>query len=97
MAIPTSFDFDSAALRPDYVVKCSYGNDSIALIQFLHEYNLKHRLGKVVVLFNETGWASKKWPIRVLAGEQLVRSYGFIPCRTQSKGMERLVFEHSCW
>lgn len=69
-AVPMSFDFDSA-IRPDYVVKCSYGNDSIALLQFLHEYNLKHPLGKVVVLYNDTGWATAWWPARVEKGESL--------------------------
>jgi hypothetical protein len=39
-AVPQSFsDFGEESLRPDYVVKSSYGNDSIALIQFMHEYH----------------------------------------------------------
>jgi hypothetical protein len=57
--VPTSFDFGDA-LRPDYVLKCSYGNDSIALIQFCFEYWQKHPLDagvKVVCLYNDTGWA----------------------------------------
>lgn len=96
-SVPTSFDFDNRALRPDYVVKCSYGNDSIALLQFLHEFNQKAPLGKVVVLYNNTGWAAKWWAARVENGEKMVRKMGFIPARTASIGMERLVMNHGGW
>jgi 3'-phosphoadenosine 5'-phosphosulfate sulfotransferase (PAPS reductase)/FAD synthetase len=99
-SIPTSFDFDGQALRPDHVVKCSYGNDSIALIQFLHEYNLcnpKNTLGKIVVLYNDTGWSTAWWPGRVTRGEAWVRSLGFIPARTDCKGMEEIVMSHGGW
>ena len=95
--IPLSLGLDGQALRPDYVLKCSYGNDSIALIQWIHEYDLKHQLGKVVVLYNDTGWSSAEWPARVLRGESLARSYGFIPERTKSIGMERLIMDHQTW
>ncbi len=97
VAIPTSFDFGGVALRPDYVVKCSYGNDSIACLQFLHEHNQKHPLGKVVVLYNDTGWATKWWPDRVANGEKLVKSMGFIPANTYCLGMEELVWQHGGW
>lgn len=95
--VPMSFDFDGQSLRPDYVIKCSYGNDSIALIQWLHEYDQTFPLGKVVTLYNDTGWATSWWPNRVEKGERLAESYGFIPARTQSKGMRKLVDEHNCW
>lgn len=95
--VPMSFDFGDA-LNPDYVVKCSYGNDSIALIQFLYEYNKKNPLGKVVVLYNDTGWAAKWWPARVEKAEKmLVAKYGFIPARTKSIGMEELVMSKHRW
>lgn len=95
---PMSFDLDGSALRPDYVAKVSYGNDSIALIQWLHEYDLKHPLGKVVCLYNDTGWATSWWPARVENAEaNLVRKYGFIPARTQSIGMRELLRRHNCW
>jgi len=96
-ATPTSFDFDGQALRPDYVVKCSYGNDSIALLQWLHEYDQKHPLGKVVVLYNDTGWATNWWPGRVANGEKMARQYGFLTAQTMSKGMRKLVENHSMW
>ncbi len=94
-----SFDFDGAALRPDYILKCSYGNDSIALLQFVHEYDFKHWHGgkKVVVLYNDTGWAAKWWEGRVAKGEALSKRYGFIPARTESVGMEELIIHHNAW
>lgn len=92
-SVPTGFDF-GGALRPDYVLKCSYGNDSIALIQFMHERRLQ---GRIVVLYNDTSWATSWWPARVAKGESLAKSYGFVPCQTVSKGMERLVLERKCW
>lgn len=96
-AIPTSFDFDGQALRPDYVVKCSYGNDSIALLQFLFEFAPLKQLGKVVVLYNNTGWATQWWPARVENGEKLALKMGFLPARTNCAGMESIVMEHGAW
>lgn len=96
--IPLSFDLDGHALRPDYVVKCSYGNDSIALIQWLHEYNERFPLGKVVVLYNDTRWAANWWAGRVENAEKnLVTKYGFISARTKAKEWRRLLFEHNAW
>lgn len=71
-----------------YVLKASYGNDSIALIRWAHE----EHLDGVVCLFNETGWAAKGWiENRVIPGEALAHSYGFATDRTESMGMEALV------
>lgn len=85
-------------MRPDYILKCSYGNDSIALIQWIHEYQLKFRsLGRIAVLYNETGWGASWWPARVENGENLVRCYGMIPVRTDSKGMRNLILAHNTW
>lgn len=96
-AIPLSFDFDGEAMRPDCIVKCSYGNDSIALLQCLHEYNQKHSLGKVVVLYNDTGWATKWWPARVKNGGLLASKMGFLTAETKSIGMEELIHRHNAW
>lgn len=95
--VPTSFDFDGQAMRPDYVVKCSYGNDSIALLQFLHEYDLKHPLGKVCVLYNDTGWAAQWWEGRVANGEKLAASYGFLTARTNRFDWQKMLFKHNAW
>jgi hypothetical protein len=96
-ARPQSFDF-GYALRPDYVVKCSYGNDSIALLQWLHEYDQKNSLGKVVVLYNNTGWAANWWDARVQNAEHnLLPRFGFTPARTESIGMRELVMKKNLW
>jgi len=55
------------------VISSSYGNDSIALIQWAYEKGLKD----VVVVYVDTGWATKKWEERILAGEALAGGYGF--------------------
>lgn len=97
-AVPLSFDFNGEALRPDYVLKCSYGNDSIALIQFFHEQQERFgKMGKIVVLYNDTGFAAEWWNDRVLNGEKLVMKYGFIPCRTESIGMLELIKRRNTW
>jgi hypothetical protein len=96
--VPLSFDFGGRALRPEYIIKCSYGNDSIALIQWLYEYDQKHPLGKVVVLYNDTDWAADWWSARVENAEKnLVVKYGFIPARTVGKNWDRMLREHNAW
>jgi hypothetical protein len=96
-SVQTNFVLEQQPIYPDYVVKSSYGNDSIALIQHLREYNEKHPLGKVVVLYNDTGWASSWWPLRVEKGESFARQCGFIPIRTSSIGMRELLHRHHGW
>lgn len=78
----------------DYVVFASYGNDSVALIQYLST-TLKGK--KVAVLFSDTGWAAAKWAERVEKGEAFARSVGFMPFRTESEGMEALVKRKKGW
>lgn len=55
------------------VISSSYGNDSIALIQWAYENNLFD----VIVVFIDTGWANKNWHKRVKRGELFARSCGF--------------------
>ena len=45
----------------DYVIFASYGNDSIALIQWAHERGLQG----VHVAYSDTGWAAPWWAARV--------------------------------
>jgi 3'-phosphoadenosine 5'-phosphosulfate sulfotransferase (PAPS reductase)/FAD synthetase len=80
-------------LRPAYVIFCSYGNDSIALIRWAYENKLKN----VVCLYSDTGWAADWWHERVEQGEALARSYGFTPVRTVSEGMVSLVKRKKGW
>jgi len=56
-----------------YFLSSSYGNDSIALIQWAYE----NGLGDVYVLYVDTGWSHPDWPERVKGGMALAESYGF--------------------
>jgi 3'-phosphoadenosine 5'-phosphosulfate sulfotransferase (PAPS reductase)/FAD synthetase len=56
-----------------YCISASYGNDSIALIQWAYEQKLQD----VTVTYSETGWGSEEWPARVSKGEQWAHSLGF--------------------
>ncbi len=76
-----------------YIIKASYGNDSIALIQWAFEQKLKN----VAVLYNDTGWASREWGARVSEMETWVQSLGFTTHRTASIGMEALVRHKKSW
>ena len=61
-------------MTSDFVLFCSYGNDSIALIQWMAEKGYRDRCA---VAYSETGWASDEWGERVVKGECLARGYGF--------------------
>ena len=75
------------------IIFASYGNDSIALIQFAKNKGLK----EVVVIYSNTGWAADWWADRVIKGERLAESYGFKTGRTSSEGMEALVRRKKGW
>lgn len=72
--------------RPRFVIFSSYGNDSVALIQWAHE----QRLRDVAVVFSDTGWAAKWWMPRVEKLESWVRSLGYRTYRTKSIGFRAL-------
>ncbi|WP_223477700.1 phosphoadenosine phosphosulfate reductase family protein [Oricola indica] len=69
-----------------FVIFSSYGNDSVALIQWAHE----NALTGVAVVFTDTGWAADGWMERVERCECWVRSLGFSPYRTASVGFRQL-------
>jgi 3'-phosphoadenosine 5'-phosphosulfate sulfotransferase (PAPS reductase)/FAD synthetase len=77
----------------DYVIFASYGNDSIALIQWAHERGLKN----VTVAYSDTGWAADWWPARVEKAEAWVRTLGFDPVRIESEGMVALTMRKKAW
>lgn len=80
--------------RIDYIIMASYGNDSIALIQWAKERGLQN----VVCLFNNTGWGSNKWMNdRLPRGEAFAESCGFETARTTSEGMISLVKRKKGW
>jgi 3'-phosphoadenosine 5'-phosphosulfate sulfotransferase (PAPS reductase)/FAD synthetase len=69
------------------IVFASYGNDSIALIQWAKEQGLED----VTVAYSDTGWAAEWWSDRVAAGEKWVKSLGYTPVTLRSEGMAGLV------
>ena len=75
------------------VISSSYGNDSVALIQWAHE----QALPDVTVAYCDTGWAAPHWPQRVQRGEVLAKSYGFATVRCESIGMADLVRVKKGW
>lgn len=76
-----------------HVIFASYGNDSVALIQWAKDQELE----EVVVLYNQTGWASEDWETRATDCERWVESLGFENSRTKSIGMEALVKKKKGW
>jgi len=86
---------------PALIVSVSYGNDSIALIQWLHERDALHSAraaGRVLCVYAATGWASKGWPARVEQGEALARRYGFTPHRIEAGGgLVQLARSRKAW
>lgn len=74
---------------PRFVIFSSYGNDSVALIQWAANQGLKD----VVVVFSDTGWAARLWEHRVDRLEWWVHSLGFWTDRTTSIGFRGLAFE----
>ena len=75
------------------IIFASYGNDSIALIQWAYDNGLKD----VFVAHSDTGWAAEGWPERVNQAEAWVQSLGFTPVRIPSEGMHDLVRRKKAW
>ena len=75
------------------VLFASYGNDSIALIQFAAEQGWPD----VTVLHTDTGWAAPGWKPRVEIAEEWVLSLGFKAARTTGETMEQLVERKKAW
>jgi 3'-phosphoadenosine 5'-phosphosulfate sulfotransferase (PAPS reductase)/FAD synthetase len=70
------------------VISSSYGNDSVALIQWARETALKD----VTVTYCNTGWAAPWWHTnRVQKGEEMAELYSFKTHRCESIGMTALV------
>ena len=79
------------------IISSSYGNDSIALIQWIHEMSVYLCLQDVTVAYCDTGWAAPNWPQRVELGEALAQQYGFKTVRCKSIGMAELVRMKKGW
>jgi 3'-phosphoadenosine 5'-phosphosulfate sulfotransferase (PAPS reductase)/FAD synthetase len=62
------------------VISSSYGNDSVAMIQWAHEQGLQN----VSVVFVDTGWAAPGWLDRVARMEKWVETLGFTSIHIKS-------------
>lgn len=71
---------------PRFVIFASYGNDSVALIQWAFEAELRD----VVVVYSDTQWSSRDWDRRVSRLERWVHRLGYSASRTQSIGFAEL-------
>jgi len=75
------------------VVRSNYGDESIALIQYLCSQE-KHNFDQVYVVYIDTGWSAQGWQERVELGEQYVQSIGFEVVRLKAEaGFEDLVLD----
>lgn len=76
------------------VIMASFGNDSLALIQWVREQRdeSKHDwFQDVTVLYNNTGWAAPWWKERVEECSNWVQQLGFKFAETESEGFMNLV------
>jgi 3'-phosphoadenosine 5'-phosphosulfate sulfotransferase (PAPS reductase)/FAD synthetase len=76
-----------------YIVTTSFGNDSVALLQYMQE---KHK-GQFCALYNDTGWASDDWPARVAKLSNMCFEMGIQVFITKSIGMAELVRKKKGW
>ena len=80
-------------MKLDHIIFSSYGNDSVALIQWA----IENKITNISVIYNDTGWAEDSWYKRVEAGEAYCQSHGVKTYRTSSEGMEALVRRKKGW
>lgn len=71
---------------------CSWGNDSIALLQLLHEHGMAEQ---TYVVYTNTGWAAPYWPERVERGTAWAEGLGFTCIELTTKGFEDLCMGES--
>lgn len=81
---------------PIYALSVSWGNDSLAMLQWAHDIGLG-LWGKVYAVYCDTGWAKPGWEQRVEQGEAFARQCGFEPVHLKSIGMEELVRTKKGW
>jgi len=67
------------------VIRCNYGDESIALLQWLHKHKtIQDQFNKIYVCYIDTGWSAQSWPERVRQGEKFCQSIGFVPIYLKS-------------
>lgn len=75
------------------ILFASYGNDSIALIQWAHEQQIKD----LTIAYSNTGWAAEYWAARVASAEAWAQSLGFSTVQIPGMTMEELVEWKKAW
>lgn len=70
-----------------FIISSSYGNDSIAMMQFAHRLDLPD----VTVVYIDSKWGAPDWGERVKIGEDLAKGFGFKVVQLTSMGFEELV------
>lgn len=81
---------------PDYICFVSYGNDSIALLQWAID-NLISKGSSVVAAHSDTGWAAEWWQNRVSEAQRWAASEGIHCATIPSMGMVELVKSRKAW
>jgi hypothetical protein len=72
--------------KTNLVVRLNFGDESIALIQALHEQKeWQARFNLIKVIYIDTGWSAQSWPARVEKGMDFVKASGFEAIYLQSK------------
>lgn len=66
------------------IIRTNYGDESIALVQWLFESNIKTQFTSITVVYIETGWQAEQWNERVHLGELHARKSGFEIARIQA-------------
>lgn len=77
----------------EHIAFVSYGNDSIALLQ----YCIEEGVPDVHALFSDTGWAAPEWMGRVSKAEEWAGDHGIVTHRIPSIGMRELVKRKKGW
>lgn len=77
----------------EFIVTCSGGNDSVALIQWM----IENTNGSFTVMYNNTGWASDDWPARIEEIKDRCELRGIKFIETKSEGMIALVRRKKGW
>lgn len=80
-------------MQQKYIVTSSFGNDSVALIQWMHE----NKPEQFCVLYNDTGWSRDDWPARVSKLSAICLELGIVVHQTKSIGMANLVKAKKGW
>lgn len=75
-----------------YIVTCSGGNDSVALIQYMIDNH-----SDFVVVYNDTGWAKQGWADRINEIKNKCDRMGIKFYITGSEGMASLVRRKKGW